>query len=260
MELLIYVMDMTNHTVQKPVATLKKERHKNMKDKYNKSELFREIYPLINGRDVLDIGCIEHTVGAKINNPFWVHDFLKNNCNVLGIDILERDVKALCEEGYNMKVANAETFELGREFDAIFAGELIEHLSNPGLFLQQSKKHLKENGLLIITTPNTFYTPRLVGCIVKINDDPMVNIQHTNWFSPSTLKTLFEREGFNIVSIKRFDAAALKKTHTSRLKRSINKTLKKEVKGSLLVVAEVRTECKQEVKPCQNDSEVMVKP
>ena len=224
---------------------MQKEQRERSMDKYDKSELFRGILPLIRGKDVLDVGCVEHTIKAMEDNPFWVHDFLRNNCWVSGIDILESDIQLLKDRGYNVETANAETFELDKEFDVIFAGELIEHLSNPGLFLQQTKKHLKENGLLIITTPNTFYAPRLLGCILKINDDPTVNEEHTNWFSPSTLNTLFEREGFYIETIKRFDAASLKKTSTSRLKRYFNKTLKKEVKGSLLIIARTIPEVKK---------------
>lgn len=211
-----------------------------MKNKYKKSELFREIYPLINKRDVLDVGCIEHSINAIKNNPFWVHSFLKDNSNVLGIDILEKEIKVFTSAGYNMKVANAETFNLRKKFDVVFAGELIEHLSNPGLFLQRSKKHLKGDGLLIITTPNTFYAPRMLGYGCKMDDDPIVNGEHTNWYSPSTLTTLLEREGFDILSIKRFDAAALTKPMKTRIKRSFNKTFNKEIKGSLLVIAKVK--------------------
>lgn len=206
----------------------------------DKSELFKEIYTLIKSKDVLDVGCIEHTAIAKIKNPFWVHDFLNDNCNVLGIDILNNDINTLSKKGYNMKVANAETFELSKKFDIIFAGELIEHLSNPGLFLQQSKKHLKKGGLVILTTPNTFYAPRLFGCIKKVNDDPLVNKEHTNWFSPSTITTLLEREGFDVISIKRFDAASQLETFKSKFKKGINKTFNNKIKGSLLIIAEVK--------------------
>ncbi len=212
-----------------------------MKSKgYSKSELFNEILPLIKGKDVLDVGCVEHTINAIADNPFWVHSFLRDNSNVLGIDILEKEIKVFVAGGWNMKVANAETFELKEKFDVIFAGELIEHLSNPGLFLQQSKKHLKKNGLLVITTPNTFYAPRLLRSIFTLNDDPVANEEHTNWFSPTTLKTLFEREGFDIEYIKRFDAASLIKTSTSRFKKGFNRILKKDIRGSLLVVARVK--------------------
>lgn len=211
-----------------------------MNKKYNKSELFKIIYPLIKDKNVLDVGCIEHTSNAKIKNIFWVHNFLNDNSNVLGIDILEDDVKVLCDEGYNMEVANAETFELDKKFDVIFAGELIEHLSNPGLFLRQSRKHLKRNGYFVLTTPNTFYLPRLLGCIKNIEDNPIVNEEHTTWFSPSTLYSLLTREGFRILDIKRFDATAPKTTIKSRFKNGLSGFLSKEIKGSLLVIAKIK--------------------
>lgn len=218
-----------------------------MKDKYKKSKLFREIYPLVKNKDVLDVGCIEHSINAIEDNPFWVHSFLRDNSNVLGIDILEKEVKIFKSAGYNMKVANAEMFKLRKKFEVVFAGELIEHLSNPGLFLQQSKKHLKNDGLLILTTPNTFYTPRMLSYGCKMDDDPIVNGEHVNWYSPSTLATLLEREGFDVLSIKRFDAATLSRPLKARVKESFNKTFNKNIKGSLLVIAKVKnyTEEKQ---------------
>lgn len=39
-------------------------------------------------------------------------------------------------------------------FDSIVAGELIEHLDHPNLFLNESYKILKKEGYLILTTPN----------------------------------------------------------------------------------------------------------
>ena len=204
------------------------------------SELFKIIYPLIEDKDVLDVGCVEHSSGAKNKNPFWIHNFLNDNCNVMGIDILEDDIKVLRKEGYKMQVANAETFKLKKKFDIIFAGELIEHLSNPGLFLQQSAKHLRKNGLLILTTPNTFYLPRLLKCINKIVDDPVVNKEHTVWFSPSTIKTLLSRNGFNVLNIKRFDARASMMTFRTKFKNGMSGFLNKEIKGSLLVIAKLK--------------------
>jgi 2-polyprenyl-3-methyl-5-hydroxy-6-metoxy-1,4-benzoquinol methylase len=39
-------------------------------------------------------------------------------------------------------------------FDAIFAGEVIEHLNNPDHFLEETHRILRRKGLLVITTPN----------------------------------------------------------------------------------------------------------
>ncbi len=42
-------------------------------------------------------------------------------------------------------------------YDAIVSCEGIEHLGNPILFLETAKDHLNKNGVIIITTPNTWY-------------------------------------------------------------------------------------------------------
>lgn len=39
-------------------------------------------------------------------------------------------------------------------FDYVFAGEIIEHLYDTDFFLEEIKRVLKPNGILIITTPN----------------------------------------------------------------------------------------------------------
>ncbi|MFK5986669.1 MAG: class I SAM-dependent methyltransferase [Pseudomonadota bacterium] len=40
------------------------------------------------------------------------------------------------------------------QYDAIVAVEIIEHLENPRHFIEQIYKHVKPNGVVIITTPN----------------------------------------------------------------------------------------------------------
>lgn len=44
-------------------------------------------------------------------------------------------------------------FDFDKRFDTIYAVELIEHLENPRHFIRESKKILKQNGKIIITTP-----------------------------------------------------------------------------------------------------------
>ena len=93
---------------------------KGEKDKMKQNELWNRIHPLIKGKDVLDVGCVEHTVLARLENPFWIHNFLNDNCNVLGIDLLKEEVIILKDLGYNIEVADAETFNLNKKFDVVF--------------------------------------------------------------------------------------------------------------------------------------------
>ena len=158
--------------------------------------------PYIKNKAVLDIGCVEHDIRNKNKKRIWVHDFLKEHTkHVIGIDILKKDIEILKKQGYDIYYQNAETFKFNKKFDVIFAGELIEHLSNPGLFLEKCRKHLKKNGLLILTTPNAFGLHRLIRSFLKLNSNTPVNNEHTAWFSPTVMATLLGRYGFKIVKM-----------------------------------------------------------
>ena len=105
--------------------------------------LFDIILPYIKDKDVLDLGCVNHDSKLK-DDPLWVHGFLNKNCDVLGVDILWEGIKDLFKDGYNVVCGDAENINLEKKFDVIVAGELIEHLSNQGLFLNNCRRHLKE--------------------------------------------------------------------------------------------------------------------
>ena len=47
-------------------------------------------------------------------------------------------------------------------FDAIIAIEIIEHLENPLAFIRECKKVLKDNGYLLISTPNILCSESLI--------------------------------------------------------------------------------------------------
>lgn len=150
---------------------------------------------------VLDIGCIEHSLDrANWRDPEpgeWLHaDLQRISDDVFGIDILNEDIKKLQSEGFNVEVADAEEFKFDRKFDIIIAGELIEHLSNPGEFLDRAREHIHSDGSLIITTPN----PRQVEILqwFLLGDEHRVNPEHVAWFDHYVLDTLASRHGFKI--------------------------------------------------------------
>jgi len=153
---------------------------------------------------VLDVGCVQHTASNE-EDPTWLHQYLYEFSDVesvLGIDILEDDVGILQEKGYNVQQANAETCSLEQTFDTIIAGELIEHLSNPGMFLNNMYDHLHSDGRLIMTTPNTFNILRFMFLIK--NGYVACNDEHTCWFDPKTLRQLVKRHGFKIQYLDKY--------------------------------------------------------
>jgi 2-polyprenyl-3-methyl-5-hydroxy-6-metoxy-1,4-benzoquinol methylase len=151
--------------------------------------------------EVLDLGCVDarrdrHSARERIEHKpdLLFRRIVEANRATVGIDIDAEGVAALRQGGFNVLAADVETMDLSRRFDAIMAGEIIEHLESPGLFLRNMRRHLKPGGTLIISTPNPFYQ----GQVWKIwrYGRPAVHSEHTNWQDPSTLHELLRRTGF----------------------------------------------------------------
>lgn len=164
---------------------------------------FEVIEPHIRDRRVLDVGCVDARPARQQSSSRIGHkpDMLFRrivavNPQTVGVDVDEEGVKALAAMGYSVICADAQTMDLGRRFDTIVAGEIIEHLENPGLFLRNAARHLDGGGTLIVSTPNPFYQ----GQTWKIwrYGRPEVHEDHTNWQDPTTLTALLRRCGFEI--------------------------------------------------------------
>jgi 2-polyprenyl-3-methyl-5-hydroxy-6-metoxy-1,4-benzoquinol methylase len=129
-----------------------------------------------------------------------MHDMIcKEARYCLGVDIEKAELSKLREKGYNVKFADVEKMDLGKKFDVVVAGELIEHLSNPGSFVERTNLHLKKNGILILTTPN----PLSFGIIYKklLGKNVRVHDQHTCFFDAQTLGQLLNRYGFEVEEV-----------------------------------------------------------
>ncbi len=160
----------------------------------------------VHGKSVLDVGSAEllgtiHQHKEKESVHKRITDVAKK---VIGLDINAVQVHALRERGYNIFEANAETFDLGQTFDVVVAGELIEHLSNPGAFLECTRRHLNENGTLVVTTPNRFssavFLSALLNNIIPSYNKPID--KHVAYYDENCLQELLRRHEY-----KRFTVA-----------------------------------------------------
>jgi 2-polyprenyl-3-methyl-5-hydroxy-6-metoxy-1,4-benzoquinol methylase len=165
------------------------------------ADRFPIIEPYVKGKEVMDLGCVDsrkarHDAQARFEyKANLLHrKIAETNPNVLGVDIDPEGTKVLNDVGYHVIVADVETMDLQKQFDTIVAGELIEHLENPGKWLRNMHRHLKPGGVIIVSTPNPFYS----GSAWKIwrYGKPAVHEEHMGWQDPTTLGQLFKRTGF----------------------------------------------------------------
>ena len=98
------------------------------------------------GKKILDVGCFDGTLAAQFL-PDWTPYGL------------EGDIKA-CETA-NEKGVQAKLHDLEKPFpfdkdtfDGVIAAEVIEHVYDTDFFLQEIKRVLKHDGILVMSIPN----------------------------------------------------------------------------------------------------------
>lgn len=158
---------------------------------------FELIADYVRGRDILDVGSLNHSFASRARSKDWVFGFLlEHAASLRGIDIEADHVRAAQASGFPIEVGDAETYVTDRPVDVVFAGDLIEHLSNPGAFLRCAHLNLRPDGRLVLVTPNTYGLRELYLVVSGLTNDPPVHHQHTAYYTPTTLAALARRHGF----------------------------------------------------------------
>jgi SAM-dependent methyltransferase len=185
-----------------------------------RSTFYETVVPLVQGKAVLDVGSIGHSYSGRDGYKTWNFAVLaKSASRIKGFDLLADDVKEAQEDGFDIDVGDAEEYVASEPYEVVFAGDLIEHLSNPGRFLACCHQNLVDGGQLILSTPNTYSFAKLSRVIIRRTNEPPVNPEHAFYFTPQTLGQLVTRHGFRLVTVKycELDYAA---DHGNGLKRA----------------------------------------
>ncbi|MCD6478447.1 MAG: class I SAM-dependent methyltransferase [Candidatus Diapherotrites archaeon] len=138
-----------------------------------------------NGK-LLDVGFNACSLHDKIREKF-------SSEQIFGIDIvIDKKYKG------NYVKASAERMPFKDSvFDCVIAGELVEHLKKPELFVKEAERILKDAGKLIITTPNR---KSLINRLFHSYEAPL----HFTLFSREELFKLLEKNNFKVVKFTCF--------------------------------------------------------
>jgi 2-polyprenyl-3-methyl-5-hydroxy-6-metoxy-1,4-benzoquinol methylase len=149
------------------------------------------------GESVLDVGCGEGTFTAELTAA-GVHG--------VGIDVAEEPLRRAraAYRGVDVRLVDARGLWpfVDASFDAVWAGEVIEHVADTAGWLSEVRRVLRPGGRLLVSTPNhsrlAVLRLALSARAFDAHFDPRSD--HLRFYTRRTLISLLENFGFQEVS------------------------------------------------------------
>ena len=146
------------------------------------------------GKSVLHLGCADAPYTKdRLESGTLLHTKLASVArHIVGLDLDGEAIHMLREIGIrSVKTGDAERlsdFEGGgQQYDVVVAGEILEHLPNPGLCLRGAKTALAPQGMIVVSVPNAFS----LKCFLRFGlRTELVHEDHVCYYSPATLSRL----------------------------------------------------------------------
>ena len=158
--------------------------------------------------DILDVGCAQGTLALLL---------AERGHRVVAVDLRPAFLeyaRSRHERGdVEFLTANAMELNLGREFDLVFANQIIEHVVYPETLLARLVTHLKPGARLIVTTPNGLYALNSLPSYSQLGDPAAVEHRqftadgdgHFFAYTLSELRSLAMTAGLEDVDVVPFE-------------------------------------------------------
>jgi hypothetical protein len=174
------------------------------------------------GKSVVDLGFVDQSrMVSKRALGTWLHASVAQAArSAVGIDSDPEGVQFARELGFDAYVADCEDREALAELalqpaEVVIAGEIIEHLDQPGRFLEAVKVLVDEEGALLITTPNACSMTNFLSGLMHRE---LVNPDHVGWYSWHTLRTLLGRHGWVLREVRYYGFPSVSASASASLK------------------------------------------
>ena len=178
--------DYLNYELENEAAFLKLQQLALQDAGFNKTEKIAFLRAKNAGDtpSVIDIGCATGALLASLRGRGW---------RVTGVEISPGAEYAQKERGLDVRNIPLEEVNFPDEsFDVILASHLVEHLNDPRSFFLETRRILKKDGAVFITTPNiSGFQARLFGGRWR-----SAIFDHLYLFSKRTLLNMLKTCGF----------------------------------------------------------------
>jgi SAM-dependent methyltransferase len=151
-----------------------------------------------SNKRVLDVGC---------SSGYLARPLVERGCTVVGIEQDETAAQAARAVCVDVLVGDVETLELPFEpgsFDVVLCGDLIEHLREPEAFLARMRPLLREEGRLVLTTPNVANWSVRLALLAgrwRYTERGILDRTHVHLFTRQTLVEALARAGYRVAEL-----------------------------------------------------------
>jgi len=160
----------------------------------------RRIFKLLDDvkdKKILDIGCASGYLGVEFKKM--------GASEVNGIDISTnqiKEAKKVLDNVFSLDIQEDRIPFNNGYFDIIIFAEVVEHLLYPEKAIEEIKRVLKKDGIVIITTPNFLvFSNRIKMFFGKFDytDTGIFDRGHVHFFSYKSLLKFVKKGGFEII-------------------------------------------------------------
>lgn len=149
------------------------------------------------GKTVIDLGSGCGAIGEEVRkqgNDVWILDSKK------AVEIAKKNFPKL-----NILAGTALDIPSNEKFDVVLVSELIEHIIDIDKLFLEVKRVMKDDGIMIITTPNCSRLRNIVdllrGLFTRGFDYMYENPIHIRFFTPVTFVQTLLEHGFKIIQM-----------------------------------------------------------
>ena len=97
---------------------------------------------------------------------------------------------------------------LDTKYNTVIAGDILRYIPDPGDFLRRVGSHLAEDGVLIVTVPNSLSLHRRIGTLMGLENDPSDlnardrEVGNLRCYDRYSLRSEILQAGFSIVDLR----------------------------------------------------------
>jgi 2-polyprenyl-3-methyl-5-hydroxy-6-metoxy-1,4-benzoquinol methylase len=172
--------------------------------------------PVNPSLSILEVGC-----GAGATGALALKD---RKCGIyVGIEMFAAAAQEARKFLTQVHLGNVDTIELPfapESFDILICGDVLEHLVDPQISLGRLFPLLKRGGAVITSVPNIAHWEVVLGLVqgrFDYTNQGVMDHTHLRWFTPGSLRRLFEGVGFEVERVEALGWKSRSRTLTAPL-------------------------------------------